>query len=884
MIISTASNRRSKRWKSIDLSWSELRERLSKTVRTTETVSEYRKMSKTEQDSIKDVGGFVGGRLMDGRRRRSSVVGRSLITLDADYASTDLWEEVKLLCPYECCVYSTHKHSPQAPRLRFIFPLNREVTVEEYEPISRKVAEMIGIDYFDPTTHDPSRQMYWPSTSADGEFFYDHLKGDYIDADAVLSEYKDWRDHSEWAVGASEKKLRDREAKHQGDPLQKSGIVGLFCRTYDIHSAIERYLPEVYEACEGREGAPDRYTYVGGSTFGGAVVYNDGLFLYSHHATDPAGGQLLNAFDLVRVHLYGALDGDDPSKYEESPTKAPSYKAMGELINTDDECKVRKLAELQQSVAEDFGSVYGAEGDRLGEDEADDADEVDIDYLLDDEDVVADKGVAGIEAESDEDEESAADLEWARELEMDKRTGEILPSIHNIMLILENDPVLKGAIAYNELYGKKMLMKSLPFHKLTKAEEREGAMWRDSDDSYVRSRIEKVYHVVSRDKVRDAMNLVMMKNAYHPVREYLSGLVWDGVERAETLLIDYLNAEDTELNRCVTRTWLLGAVERVFRPGCKFDNVLMLIGPQGIGKSTLGRRLGGSWFSDSFYTVQGKEAYEQLRGVWIVEIGELAAMKRSEVEAVKNFISKSEDVYRAAFAENIQSYPRQCVFYGTTNEREILKDSTGGRRWWTVEVRGFEIEEGVLDQGERLTQGLTKAVVDQIWAEVMTWHNKGGYSLYLPSHLNEVLKEEQEEFEDLDDGDRLFIEEYINTPVPKDWYSWPIEKRRDYVQGNDFSTSAERYKAEDLIMRTEVCAIEYFYEKGLIKDGEKMDKYKARNFISAVEKMPGWKRLPKRKRLDDYGKQTVCVFKPNKKDLAEIKKSKEKAEKDRKRG
>lgn len=855
MIISTASNRKSKKWKSVELSWSELRERLSKTVRTPETVNEYRRMSKTEQDSIKDVGGFVGGRLLDGRRRRSSVIGRSLITLDADYASTDLWDEVQLLCPYECVVYSTHKHSPQAPRLRFVFPLNREVTVEEYEPISRKIAEMIGIDYFDPTTHDPARLMYWGSTSSDGEFFYRHLRGEFVDADAVLNEYNDWRNMAEWPVGAAERKLRDREAKHQGNPLEKGGIVGLFCRTYDVHSAIEQYLPEVYEACESREGVPSRYSFVGGSTFGGAVVYSDGLFLFSHHATDPAGGQLLNAFDLVRVHLYGALDGDDPSRYAEAPTKAPSYKAMGELINTDNECKIRKLAELQQAVLEDFGSSPR------------DEQELDLDYLLGD-------GDADSPVEEDCDtEQDLSDLEWAKELEMDKRTGEIQPSINNIMLILDNDPVLKGAIAYNELYGKKMLMKSLPYHKLSASEAREGALWLDSDDSYVRSRIEQVYHIVGKDKVRDAMNLTMMKNKYHPVRNYLNSLEWDGVERAETLLIDFLNAEDTELNRCVTRTWLLGAVERVFRPGCKFDNVLMLIGPQGIGKSTLGARLGGSWFSDSFYTVQGKEAYEQLRGAWIVEIGELAAMKRSEVEAVKNFISKSEDTYRAAFAENIQSYPRQCVFYGTTNDREILKDSTGGRRWWTVEVKGFETEEdsGVLDQGARLTEGLTKPVVDQIWAEVMTWRKAGGYSLYLPGGLNEELKVVQEEFEDIDDGDRVFIERYLSRPIPKDWYDWSMEKRRDYISGNDFSTSSDKYKESELMQRKEVCALEYFYENGLVRDGEKMDKYKARNFISIVTKLPGWKKADKRKALSEYGLQTVCVFNPTRKELAEIK-------------
>ena len=164
--------------------------------------------------------------------------------------------------------------------------------------------------------------------------------------------------------------------------------------------------------------------------------------------------------------------------------------------------------------------------------------------------------------------------------------------------------------------------------------------WTDADDAALRYYLERTYGLTGKDRIFDAVNVVAQSNAFHPVREYLDSCTWDEVPRVETLLIDYLGAEDTPYTRAVTRKALAAAVARIYRPGCKFDNMLTLRGAQGIGKSAFFGKLGGPWFSDTFTSMQGKEAYEQVQGVWIVEIGELAGMKKAEIETIKLYLSK----------------------------------------------------------------------------------------------------------------------------------------------------------------------------------------------------------------------------------------------------
>lgn len=311
MKIAVGNSRMEKTWTNEDISWDDFCKRVSATVITAETVEDYRKLPKDAQANIKDVGGFVGGHLNQGCRRNGMVACRSMLTLDMDYAEPDTWAQIKMLQDFKCCVYSTHKHMPDKPRLRLIIPLAREITEEEYPAVARMVAQEIGIDLFDDTTYEACRLMYWPSTSSDGVFFFDVEDGADLDPDVYLAKYADWHDASTWPVSSRQTLSLRQTITKQADPLNKPGFVGAFCRAYSIEEAIETFLSDIY-APSSMNG---RYDYIPADSTAGVVVY-DGKFAFSHHATDPACGELLNAFDLVRLHKFGSLDQNCPPNSE----------------------------------------------------------------------------------------------------------------------------------------------------------------------------------------------------------------------------------------------------------------------------------------------------------------------------------------------------------------------------------------------------------------------------------------------------------------------------------------------------------------------------------------------------------------------------------------
>ena len=286
--IATAKNRFETKWTNREVTWEEIVKRLKRTKRTSETLEEYKAMKKDDQDAIKDVGGFVGGSLKEGLRRNGYVEVRSLITLDLDDCEEGILDDLSVNIANECFIYSTHKHTKAKPRLRLIFPLTRDVSPDEYEAIARKLAEdlAVGMEAFDDTTYQAARLMFWPSTSKDGEFIAEEIKGEWVDPDKILAEYSDWHDVSQWPTRIREGKVSAHEKKKLGDPAEKGGIVGAFCKAYTISAAIAKFIPDVY--IQGR--TPDRYTYTAGSTANGLIVYDDKI-AYSNHSTDPCGGK-----------------------------------------------------------------------------------------------------------------------------------------------------------------------------------------------------------------------------------------------------------------------------------------------------------------------------------------------------------------------------------------------------------------------------------------------------------------------------------------------------------------------------------------------------------------------------------------------------------------
>ena len=657
--IAVAPSRKTKTWKNRKILWSELAERLSKTTRTPETVAEYKQMSRDRQSDVKDVGGFVGGYLNNGRR--TDVRFRSVVCLDADFATPELWEDWCLVFGAAGLIYSTHKHTPEKPRLRLVVPLSRNVSPDEYQAVGRRIADSLGeksMDWFDDTSYQPERVMFWPSTSQDGEYVFEICDGDFLDVDMILGTYRDWRDISSWPISSRVAELPRRAASKQADPLSKPGLVGAFCRAYSITEAIEAF------GLKYEKAGPNRYTYTEGSTAAGAVVYED-KFLYSNHNSDPTSQQLCNAWDLVRIHRFSDLDEDvDPS----TPVSSrPSYKAMAQLATEDPKVRAQIVEDRTAEAREDFAAPVD-------------------------------------------------DKDWRAELKITEKGG-IAQTIGNVVIILEHDPSLAGRLAYNEMSQNIVLVQSTPWREI-KGE----SQWTDTDDASLRYYLEDVYGLGGKDKIFDAVNVVAQEHTFHPVRDYLDSCDWDGVPRVEDMLIRMFGAEDTPYTRAVTRKTLAGAVARIYQPGIKFDYMLVLRGDQGAGKTTLTRKLGGEWYSDSFSTVQGKDAYEQILGVWIMEVGELAGMKKAEAESIKLYISKQVDRFRPAYGRRTREFPRQCIFIGTTNETQFLRDATGNRRFWVVDLPG-KAPASLWDEWD-------EDYVKQIWGEaVQIW--RAGEKLYL---------------------------------------------------------------------------------------------------------------------------------------------------------
>ena len=768
----------SKVWKNTKTTWSALVQKLSEPVVTAETYKQFMHATKDEQSKIKDVGGFVGGFLTNGRRDKSNVLYRQLIALDIDFSHENFWWDFTMLFDCAAVIHSTHKSCAEKPRHRLIIPLDREVSQEEYQAIARKVAGDLNIDLFDPSTFDVNRLMFWPSVSSDAEYYFEYQDGPFLEADYILGLYNDWHDTSEWPTASDSSDVIMQAIKKQEDPENKKGIVGLFCRTYTIQEAIAAFLSDVYEpAGEGR------YTYINGSTAAGLIVYDD-KFAYSHHGTDPAGGRLCNAFDLVRIHKYGHLD----TGKEKNEQDKKSFKAMEEFATKDSQTKKHiaeeKLAEAKFEFAEE------------------------------------------VELPAEEQDNS-----WTSELTVNTK-GEYENSANNLNIIFQFDPFLKNAFKLNTFDNKRYVTKTLPWRKIDDVEP-----LRDVDYSGVRNYIECIYGIVSSQKVDDALALEIEKKKFHPIIKYIKSLQWDGIPRINTLLIDYFGAEDNAYTRAAIRKMLCAAVTRVFHPGTKFDTALILVGPQATYKSTFVKKLGKNWFSDTFTTVQGKESFEQIQGAWLVEIAELSGLKKAEVETIKHYISKCEDSFRPAYGRTIETYKRQCVFFGTTNSKDFLRDPTGNRRFLPIDVRPEYATKNVAKE-------LTDEEVDQIWAEAYEMY-KQGEPLYMTGEEDKIAKIEQHKHSEQDERKGI-IEEYLNAKYPDNWANMDLYDRRRWLE--------DPLSQAGTIQKDFVCVAEIWCEC-LGKEKNDMSRYNTRDINDILRSLPEWEASTSTKNFSIYGKQ-----------------------------
>jgi len=773
--IATASSRTAKTWPTKTMRLSVLVKQLADTTRTAETVEEYRAMPKAEQDQIKDVGGFVGGMLKGGSRKKESVANRQIITLDADFADAGFVTQVQDILADVCwTIYSTHKHTPRKPRLRLLVYPDRPLLPDEYQAVARRLAADLGIDAFDDTTYDANRMMYWPSTSSDGEYSFLHNDAPFLDVDMVLGAYGPddaWRDASLWPQSSRETKTLTRKLKKQQNPLEKKGVVGAFCRVVSIREAIEQYLSDTYTPA--RTG--DRYTYIDGSTSGGLVIYED-LYAYSNHGTDPAGGQLCNAFDLVRIHKFGDLD---ENAADGTPAhRLPSYAAMAEWAAEIDGVQQDRV---QHSLADDFA-----------DDLPDDAEQVDV-------------------QEDDEDQS------WLAKLQA-YDTGEIKTTFVNATLIVKHDPKICNRMRYNEFSYRVEVGKT----------ER---LWSSPDSYTVRKYIGKRYGCdFPESKVEQAIEDRAHERSFHPVRDYLKSLEWDGVSRVERLFIDWLKVEDNIYTREAAKCWCLAAVSRVMEPGFKFDHVPVIAGPQGVGKTTFVGMLAKQWYGE-LLSFDPKVAAESMGGKWIMEINELSATNKHDLEAQKSFLSATKSVVRMAYARHATEFERQCVFIGTTNQREYLKDSTGNRRYWPI--------DSGLAESERMDFAALGDAVDQIWAEAY-WLYVIGESVYLSEDAKAIAKQYQEDKREDDDWNGV-ITAWLETRAETDRYD------RDRI--SDFGSATE--------IRDRVCAPE-IWEDCLGQRGP-LKRFDRLRIGAILDYFEGWERKASIRFGDRFGRQRGWV-------------------------
>lgn len=730
IVISTGNSRLARVWKVEHYTADSLCERLREPIRTAETADQYAALPKTDRDKIKDHGGFVGGKLRGARRLANAMEYRSLITLDLDDCPEGYLQTLLSRLHYDSFIYSTHSHTPAAPRFRLLVFLARNISPDEYNAITHYLAHEIGAEHVDPCSFRVHQLMYWPSAPSDGEYVAVRNPGPALNPTEFLAAHPNWRDLSDLPQAEREQASLTTEKKTAADPYEKNNIVGLFCRAHgSIENVISAYLSDVY--CPSTT-VPGRYDYIPGSSTAGAVVI-DGKWLFSHHATDPAGGHMQNGFDLVRIHLFGEKD----KTYSGPIDQSPSYKAMTELAKDDQVVLAKEREERAAMLLEDFGVKQ--------------------------------------------------DAEWETSLIYNKKGG-LAPDIVNAVLILANRPELQG-IVFNEFADNLELRDTIPWHHKQ--------FWRDTDDSQLNFFISSHYGPLPKQVIRDAVDKVADDRSYHPIKDFLAALPeWDGVPRLDSFLIDMFGAEDSLYTRTVTRKTFTAAIARIMKPGCKWDYLLALIGPQGVGKSsTIAKLCGQQYFSDSlaFSQMKDKASAENIQGSWIIEIGEMAGVTKSEEETVKAFLSRTDDKYRASYGHRSESHYRQCIFIGTGNhENGFLRDITGNRRYWPVIVP------------QRKKFELTEDYILQFWAEAK-YRYEEGEELFLDSEMEKIAEMKQTAALVHDDREGI-VEKYLETLIPENWEEMDLFARREFLSGDNPT------QAQGTVKRTQVSNIEIWCE------------------------------------------------------------------------
>ena len=394
--------------------------------------------------------------------------------------------------------------------------------------------------------------------------------------------------------------------------------------------------------------------------------------------------------------------------------------------------------------------------------------------------------------------------------------GGIAGSIHNCVIVFENDPTFAGKISRNLLTETDDIIGSVSWKRST-------TRFDDQDLPHVLLYFEQHYGIRSEKSIENAFKVVASKHSFHPIQEHLRGLHWDGVPRIREALRHFLGADESDYNEACLRVFMLGAVKRVFEPGSKFEMMLVLTGGQGAGKSTFIRFLAikDEWFSDDLRKLDDEKIYQRLAGHWIMEMSEMVATANAKsIEDIKSFLSRSKDTYKFPYDRYAADHPRQCVFAGTTNKTDFLPmDRTGNRRFLPIQVHPERAEVHILQD-----EAASRAYIDQLWAEIMVIYDSGKYSIHLSREMEKQLAHEQERF-----------------------------KQEDTLAGQIYDFM-ERYQGDKLCSKQIYKeALDHAFDEP--KQWETREIYEIVNTGIANGEIQGWRAFTSSRRFEKYGTQ-----------------------------
>lgn len=661
------------------------------------TRKEYKNLNAVEKAEFKlKQPGFIGGEFEGSRRSIKDVLSRSLIALDIDEThGVDVPALAKKKFPFSYYIYETVSSTRKQRKYRIVFFLDKDIPPGEYQPMARKLAKYIGLELVDITCYRVNQMMYKPVFLKNAKPFgmMVYKKHDLVKTKLLRKMFDNIDNPLEWDLAEDEAPPAGFMNLSMDDPRTKPGAIGLFCEAYSVTEALDNFLSDHYEASNS-----NRYSYLHGSSRNGLVIYDDDTYCYSNHQSDPTNnGHVNNAYDMVRIVLFGDKDKDGHEYKNE--LKKPSAVAM-QLLMAEDE-KVRDV--LSARKLEEVNADFGVYEDREVYDE-----------------VLNDGGSIELVGESiplkqqrvtaEENKEFQDQLQYTKALTVKQ-------SPQNLRTIIESDPRLVNRLRYDEFSDDMCFLGQAPWNRLPKIQR----AWTDTDltnlSYYISTNYDDIHFPDA--ELANYVDMVAKDNKFNPVESYFAQLpAWDGVERGEHLA-ELLGAEDTEANRLIMRKTLLAMMHRVHYPGCEAPNVTIFQGKQGVGKSVFWKLLcpEEKYFNDSAVAIGSKDGYEQLKGRLITELGELSDIKKSNNNAVKQFLASTSDSYRGSYARYKADHPRQGIIVGSTNDTQFLTDTTGNRRYKVIEVFG--------DSSKVTRETMTREYVAQVWAEAKEWFNAG---------------------------------------------------------------------------------------------------------------------------------------------------------------